>query len=541
MVARTLPPELADLPERELRRALEARACRASLATFIKRGWRALPQHYAIPLVWTELQDAVARHVAAWWTGDIQRLLIAQPPGTAKSMVASVFGFAWIWTRDPTMRAICLSANPRVALEGANRCHELIASQWYQETFQPEWSFSRSQDTKGHFENTAGGSRWSQAMGSGLTGMRAPRILADDLLDAKDAHNDKAKLTQASEWYLNVASTRLTLGVPGGECLIGQRLHEADPIGVMLGMEAAGGPQWDYLCIPAEFDGQAGKPTSLGWSDWRTQVGEVACPQLLTPAVRAKARADLTELGYECQYNQKAAPAGGTMVRREWLRFWGQEGVGCPGALPAEYARWQDKDAKQWEALVISIDGTWKKTSDADYAVVQVWGYIEAPIGEEHGRRVFLDQSRKRCNPMEVVRIALGLEALWGPCARYRNVLTIVEAKASGPNVAELLRLNLPQVQDWDVQGQSKEERLFAVLNDFEAGLVTLPSPTLTKWVRDEYLPELLAFPQARHDDQVDATSQALLYIRTLDVAPPTLYSLGRETRPASNVVPLRR
>jgi len=55
-----------------------------------------------------------------------------------------------------------------------------------------------------------------------------------------------------------------------------------------------------------------------------------------------------------------------------------------------------------------------------------------------------------------------------------------------------------------------KEARLLAQSARFEAGQVHLPEEA--PWLGD-YLAELLAFPNARHDDQVDSTSQALNWL----------------------------
>ncbi len=52
-----------------------------------------------------------------------------------------------------------------------------------------------------------------------------------------------------------------------------------------------------------------------------------------------------------------------------------------------------------------------------------------------------------------------------------------------------------------------KTARLLAQAARFEAGQVYLPREA--EWL-GAYLSELLAFPAGRHDDQVDATSQAL-------------------------------
>jgi predicted phage terminase large subunit-like protein len=53
----------------------------------------------------------------------------------------------------------------------------------------------------------------------------------------------------------------------------------------------------------------------------------------------------------------------------------------------------------------------------------------------------------------------------------------------------------------------SKADRMVAQSFKIEAGQVHLPREA--EWL-DTYLLELLAFPQGKHDDQVDSTSQFL-------------------------------
>ena len=62
------------------------------------------------------------------------------------------------------------------------------------------------------------------------------------------------------------------------------------------------------------------------------------------------------------------------------------------------------------------------------------------------------------------------------------------------------------------VPNGTKVERLNAVSPQFEAGNVYIPHPSIAPWVHD-YVEELVAFPNAPTDDQVDATSQALRYL----------------------------
>lgn len=56
---------------------------------------------------------------------------------------------------------------------------------------------------------------------------------------------------------------------------------------------------------------------------------------------------------------------------------------------------------------------------------------------------------------------------------------------------------------------RDKVTRLFVQAAKFEAGLVHFPK---NAWYLQDLLAELLAFPNGRHDDQVDSISQALAY-----------------------------
>lgn len=57
-----------------------------------------------------------------------------------------------------------------------------------------------------------------------------------------------------------------------------------------------------------------------------------------------------------------------------------------------------------------------------------------------------------------------------------------------------------------------KQSRLEVQSARFEVGRVYLPSLSSAPWITN-YVAELLAFPQGKHDDQVNATSQALNYL----------------------------
>ena len=101
------------------------------------------------------------------------------------------------------------------------------------------------------------------------------------------------------------------------------------------------------------------------------------------------------------------------------------------------------------------------------------------------------------------------LEAFIEIAKKYpRATRKLVEDKANGPAVISMLKKHVPGIIPVEPDG-SKLARAYAVTPLFEAGNVYIPNPSWQPWARD-YKDELLQFPSAAHDDQVDATTQAL-------------------------------
>jgi predicted phage terminase large subunit-like protein len=483
-VSDRLLSQVDGLRQIDLLRALDAVECRESFARFVFFAWPILhgPDE---PLIWNGVFDAICDHLQAVADGKVTKLIINIPPGFAKSLLVSVFFQAWMWCHTPRYQQISISAADDLAARDQGRCHKVIESEWYQRTFRPTWKFDSSQDAKGFWMNTAGGVRLSRPRGKKITGLRTGAkgaIMIDDPLDASDAFSDKAALNECNVWFRNTLLSRRNIGRRRTPIvIIMQRLHEADLSGVLL---AEGG--WDHLCIPMEYDGREQTPTSIGWVDWRHEIGEPIHPDLATPEVIADAK-KAGSWTYACQYQQLPAPGEGALVKREWIEpyYW--------MSLP-----------QRFDALITSWDCTFKKTSDSDMAVGQLWGCSGAHC-------YLIDQFRAKAN------VSMIVEAVREMTRRHPEVRAhVVEAKAMGPNVVKVLQSEIPGIKDWDPQGTSKEERLSAVLPMAEAGQVHLPHPDRAQWVRDALLPELYAFPLGRHDDQVDALSQALLYLRSL-------------------------
>ena len=88
------------------------------------------------------------------------------------------------------------------------------------------------------------------------------------------------------------------------------------------------------------------------------------------------------------------------------------------------------------------------------------------------------------------------------------NLLKLVEKKANGSAVIDVLKNKIQGIIPVEPEG-SKESRLMSCQPLYEAGNVLYPDESIQPWVID-HKAELIGFPNAKHNDRVDAESQAL-------------------------------
>src|SRR6266545_4254243 len=112
-------------------------------------------------------------------------------------------------------------------------------------------------------------------------------------------------------------STRLNNFSTGHMVVIQQRLHEADLTGDLL---TKGG--YELLCLPAEFEPERCCSTSIGWTDPRTELGQLLWPEKIRQEDLENLKTILGSYRYAGQYQQRPAPAGGGMLKTYWWRFW---------------------------------------------------------------------------------------------------------------------------------------------------------------------------------------------------------------------------
>ena len=479
-----------------------------SLAQFVSAAWEILEP--STPLVWNWHLDVVCAHVEALLldkpgpNGEPcpQNLLINVPPGTMKSLIFSVFAPAWMWLFRPSWRAIYASGTPSVVTRDSLKCRNLIKSDWYQKTFQPKWAIRSDQDEKQHFANTSGGFRMGVGAGGSVTGERADFLGVDDPNDAKEIHSKAHRTTINENWWSAAFHNRIADPSKSKRGIIMQRLHEEDLAGYVLDKEKG---EWANLVIQMEYeaDRPGDRPTWLGFIDPRTEEGEVLAPRF-TAAYLAGERKTLGPSGYAGQMQQRPVGAAGNRFLREWWRFYTRDRVPHPRPKGTSQvpARFLPFDAA-FDEVIGSWDCTFKDTDGSDWVV----GLVVGRIGAD---KYILERRRARLSYTETRRAIVQQRADWPEMYEIA-----IEDKANGTAVINDLNSLISGLVPVEPLG-GKEARAAAIEPQVAAGNVFLPENA--DWL-DEWIDEFAAFPKGKHDDQVDALSQALTKMNDSEIA----------------------
>jgi predicted phage terminase large subunit-like protein len=449
---------------------LEARAC--SLEQFVRWAWGIVDP---APCIWNWHMSAICEHLQALVEDKLaaNNLLITVPPGSAKSRLVSVMLIAWQWARHPPWRVIAASGNPRVSTRDSLLTRQLIGSPQYRNKFGIAWDISDSQDQKTLFNNTAGGFRMATTSGSRVTGDRADALLIDDPLDAADAYSQAAR-DAVITWYSQAFANRLNDLRTGKRVIICQRLHPEDLAGYVLGVERS---EWEHLTIPMEFEAKRAYTSSIGWTDPRTQDGELMFAERYPRAIVEQEKVRLGNSGAAGQLQQRPSIAGGEIFKRAHLQLLTE--------VPA------------CTQTIITVDSAFKTGEENDYSVALVLGQFERGV-------VILDCIRGKYQYPQLKALIIEL------ADRVRPAAVLVEDKASGQSlIQDLQQTTALPVKAVPTDGD-KLMRANVIVPTWDAHRVHALANA--PWLAD-FLDEITVFPKAPHDDQVDAFVQGVRHL----------------------------
>ena len=467
---------------------------RHGLYEFVKLAW---PQIESTKFIGGWHLELICAHLEAVSRGEIKRLIINVPPGSSKSTITSVLWPCWDWISRPGRKWMTSTFDSTLSHRDAMRCRGLLRSAW----FQARWghivtvdSSGDRQDTQGVWHTSKGGLRHSSTVQGGALGWHADIQLVDDPIKPRDVLGDpetaRAALDRAWTWWTGTMSSRRT-GADFARVVVMQRLSENDLVGKILERDTQ--HEWVHLMLPMRAE--LGRLCSTPWGrDPRTTEGELLCPERWSEEAVREIEIEMGSQVAAAQLQQRPAPQKGNIFQRAWFldKF---------TYLPL---RW--KTIPEPSSYVLSADCTFKDSANADYVALHVW----AASG---GRFYLVDRIHDRMGLPQTIACILSL------CKRYPQIRAkLIEDKANGPAVEQMLRGKLSGIIMMEParMGGSKIGRANAVSPLVEAGNVILPDLTVRDF-GDEVLEELVTFPHARHDDDVDACTQALIYLHDRD------------------------
>lgn len=407
--------------------------------------------------------DAVAR-------GEITRLMIWMPPQHGKSMAVTETFPSYFLGRNPEKRVIEASYNDTFAQKFGRKNREKI-----EEFGSRLWNIGLSpvnHSASGWDLDRRAGGMISVGFGGAATGEGADLLIIDDPVKNRQEADSRAQRDHIWDEYASTFRTRVH---PGAAIIVVMtRWHEDDLCGRLLNPDYGAVEDWDILRLPAVAEEQ----DLLGRAE-----GEALWPEHGYDREWLKRqKASIGSYAFAGLYQQRPAPAEGGIFRRDWFQFYDR--------LP------------ETGHMIQSWDCTFKDNDNSDYVAGHVW--------LRSGPNYYLvDRVHDRMGISETMRAVRTLSAKH-PQARAK----LVEDKANGTAVIELLRKELPGLIPVNPMG-GKVVRAQAVSPYAEAGNIFLPRPADAPWIHD-FIEECASFPNAAHDDDVDAMTQALTWLEAL-------------------------
>jgi predicted phage terminase large subunit-like protein len=432
--------------------------------------------------------------------GKSNRLMIFMPPRHSKSETVTVRYTAWRMIRDPRMNLILGCYNQRLANRFSRKIRRVAGE------YTP---LSKERRAVDEWETAAGGTLCAVGVGGGVTGYGAGLIVIDDPVKNR-AHAESIAFRESMfDWFNDDIYTRLE---PNASIILIQtRWHENDLAGRLLKEMADGGEKWDVLSLPA----LAEPPTSAGGGDsttehpdgdadtsqistpppahacvsalvdWRSE-GEALCPERYDREALLRIKKKIGSYAFAALYQQSPVPRDGGLFKRKWF-------TRIIDRAP-EGLRWfRAYDLAVSTKTSADFTASFRCAKDAEGNLYIADGY--------HSRIEFPEQRRYVIERMN----------------QEKNTAHGIEEALHGRAFVQELRreIRLSGVPLKGIRADAdKFTRALAWAALAEEGKVILVRGS---WI-DEFLDEVCRFPDATHDDQVDAVSLAVKMMAKPDV-----------------------
>lgn len=200
-------------------------------------------------------------------TGQIDRLMVFMPPGSAKSTYTSILFPPFWYVHHPRSSLISASHTAELADKFGRAVRNTVDE--HEDTL--GYNLNADNRAAGRWETSGGGEYFAAGVGGAITGRRADLGLIDDPVKSADEAVRDTVREKVWDWYQADFYTRLK---PDARIiLIMTRWHEDDLGGRLLANQANGGDKWEVLNLPALA--QANDPMGRAvneplWPEWES-------------------------------------------------------------------------------------------------------------------------------------------------------------------------------------------------------------------------------------------------------------------------------
>jgi len=403
--------------------------------------------------------------------GETKRLIINVPPRYSKTELAVINFMAWCFGKVPDSEFIHVSYSATLAANNAFQTRNLVQEEAYKRVF-PDFALRDDSKAKDDWRTAKGGVCYSQGTGGTITGFGAGKfrdsfggaIIIDDPHKASEARSDTVR-KGVIEWFQNTLESR-TNSPDTPIIVIMQRLHEEDLAGWLL--DGGNGEVWEHLELSAiQPDGSALWPA-------KHSIEVLERMELAAPYV------------FSGQYRQRPSPPAGG--------FFKPDNIEIVDALPADII----KEVRAWDLASSENEGDYTagmrqaKGKDGYIYIVDVQHAQLGPDGVE--KRI------KQTAEMDGKSVAIRLPQDPGQAGKAQ-AKSFIKMLAGFSVKAEI------------VSGD-KITRAQPFAAQVNVGNVRMLRGAWNK----PLIEEMRNFPNGKHDDQIDAGSDAfneLLEART--------------------------
>lgn len=425
--------------------------------------------------------EAIARALEGVEAGLLPRLILAVPPRHGKSQLASRMLPAWFLGRNPYQSVIVSTYNQEYADDFGREVRSLVRAPNFKEVF-PGFSLRQGSAASDRIQTNEGGMGVFVGRGGAITGRGADLAIIDDPIKDADEAASPTIRDKLWRWFTSVFTTRLMTS-QARMMIIQTRWHEDDLIGRLTDPQnpcysEQEARRWKIIHLPALAEDNDPLGRAPGEPLWPGRFDRDFL----------EAQRNLDGRSFAALYQGRPSPEEGDFFKAAYIKPY------KAAQLPRNLRYY------------VASDHAVSTAQTADLTCIVVAG-----VDDEN--RIWVVETWWRRASTDVV-----VEAMLDVIRRYKPLAWFAEKGHISKSIGPFLRKRMLEEQVFAAVHEQtpvndKMTRAQSIQGRMAQGQVYLP----------DYLPwyqaarhELLTFPNATHDDFVDAMAHLGLGLSSL-------------------------